>query len=87
MMPLNYRDLLLSRAMGRALAHEMGHYLFASKTHAAHGLMRAVHTAPELFGTGRNHFGITSAEQAQIVALRTTLYTLDWSSNSVAQRH
>lgn len=39
--PAQYRDLLLSRIMGRALAHELGHYLLASSAHASSGLMRA----------------------------------------------
>ncbi len=32
---------LIGRILGRALAHELGHYLLASKTHDASGLMRA----------------------------------------------
>ena len=32
-MPLAQREMLLARAMGRALAHELGHYLLASKIH------------------------------------------------------
>ena len=39
--PAPYRDLLLSRIMGRALAHELGHYILASSAHASSGLMRA----------------------------------------------
>lgn len=35
-------EILLARALGRALAHELGHYLLKSRTHAASGLMRAV---------------------------------------------
>lgn len=37
-MPGRQREILLSRAMGRALAHEMGHYLLASKVHTMSGL-------------------------------------------------
>jgi len=73
-MPTKERDLLLSRAMGRALAHEIGHYLFGSKQHAADGLMRAVHTAAELFGVERHRFRITPAERAQLAAGRTSIY-------------
>ena len=29
--PSSYKDLLLARALGRALAHELGHYLMASE--------------------------------------------------------
>jgi hypothetical protein len=34
-------DLLVSRALGRALAHEIGHYLLRTSRHRARGLMRA----------------------------------------------
>jgi hypothetical protein len=48
-MPLAQRDTLLARAMGRALAHELGHYLLASKIHTPSGLMKATLSATELF--------------------------------------
>jgi len=32
-MPIAQREMLLARALGRALAHELGHYLLASKAH------------------------------------------------------
>lgn len=48
-MPERQRELLLSRALGRALAHELGHYLLASKVHARSGLMKATQTATALF--------------------------------------
>ncbi len=67
-MPLLLRETLLGRAMGRALAHEIGHYLLASKTHSAQGLMMAVHTAAELFGQARQRFAIPLAEQQRMVA-------------------
>ena len=38
-MPRAEIETYLSRAMGRALAHELGHYLSASKVHTAKGLM------------------------------------------------
>src|SRR5690349_11389048 len=53
-MPRLRRDTLLARAMGRALAHELGHYLLASKAHSSVGLMRGVQTAFELFSTERS---------------------------------
>lgn len=39
---------LLVRALGRAVAHEIGHYLSASPLHAPEGLMRAVFGADDL---------------------------------------
>jgi hypothetical protein len=38
--PQDWQNMLLARVMGRALAHELGHYLLASKQHSSHGLMR-----------------------------------------------
>src|SRR5262249_37885930 len=36
-------DTMVGRAFGRALAHEIGHYLLRSRQHAPGGLMRASH--------------------------------------------
>src|SRR5262245_19907149 len=44
-MPIAELETLLGRAMGRALAHELGHFLLASKEHTSKGLMRAQRTS------------------------------------------
>jgi hypothetical protein len=67
-MPIMQREILLSRLMGRALAHELGHYLLASKVHTPRGLMRASRTAVELFSTNRTGFEIDTAQRQQIAA-------------------
>jgi hypothetical protein len=67
-MPTAQREALLARALGRALAHECGHYLFASKAHSAAGLMAASHTAAEFFGIERSRFSINPAQLAQLAA-------------------
>ena len=67
-MPLTQRETLLARAMGRALAHELGHYLLASKAHTEHGLMKAVLTAVELFQPGNNAFRIEPAQRRAVAA-------------------
>ena len=54
---------LLARAMGRALAHELSHYLLASKQHTGNGLMRARQSAASLFGTHRVGYEITAAQR------------------------
>jgi hypothetical protein len=36
-----FGETAVGRVLGRAAAHEIGHYLLNSPTHAAHGLMRA----------------------------------------------
>ncbi len=44
-------ELFLQRALTRALAHEVGHYLLRSAGHAPRGLMRAVFSVDELMDT------------------------------------
>jgi hypothetical protein len=68
-MPLLERYTLLSRALGRALAHELGHYLLASKSHAPRGLMQTHRSASDLFGMSLAGFTI-SAEERSVVAAR-----------------
>ena len=68
-MPPLEQEFNLSRAMGRALAHELGHYLLASKAHSRGGLMQATHSAYEFFGHARNGFSIDAA-QRQLIAAR-----------------
>ena len=70
-MPTTQREWLLGRAMGRALAHELGHYLLASKAHTAKGLMRASRTASEFFALERGAFAIDPAQRRAIVARLT----------------
>jgi len=67
-MPLAERNLKLGRAMGRALAHEMGHYLLASKVHARRGLMQATHTASAFFDNDRSSFAIDYALRQELAA-------------------
>src|SRR5262245_13038248 len=45
--PTRFASTLLARALGRTLAHEIGHYLLGA-AHAPYGLMRAQFTAREL---------------------------------------
>jgi hypothetical protein len=46
--PRLQRERALGRVLGRAVAHEIGHYLFASSAHAEVGLMRAAHRIEHL---------------------------------------
>src|SRR5262245_48352469 len=73
-MTVMQRDTYLARAMGRALAHEIGHYLLASPVHSERGLMRAIHTAPEFFGIERKPFAIAPAERRQMATRFTSIY-------------
>jgi hypothetical protein len=65
--------LTVARALGRVLAHEIGHYLLALPSHAPHGLMRANFAGGELAGLGRQTF-VLSGEL--IPRLRTRLARL-----------
>lgn len=67
-MPQMQRETLLARAMGRALAHELGHYLLASKTHTQRGLMKPVMTAVELFNPDARGFRIEPAQRRAVAA-------------------
>jgi hypothetical protein len=63
------REVNLARVMGRALAHELGHYLLASKAHTATGLMQATHSAADFFDFQRRSFAV-DATQRQLIAAR-----------------
>lgn len=67
-MPQAEVEIYLGRAMGRALAHEVGHYLLASKKHTRSGLMEATHTAAEFFSLGRERFRIDPEERQAVLA-------------------
>jgi hypothetical protein len=69
-MPPAEKEIKLARAMGRALAHELGHYLLASKVHTQRGLMQANHTATDFFDYSRHGFDIDAAQRQLIAALR-----------------
>lgn len=67
-MPITQRELLLSRAMGRALAHELGHYLLASKEHTKRGLMKAILTATDMFASDANALRVEPSQGRAIAA-------------------
>jgi hypothetical protein len=67
-MPPAQREVLLARAMGRALAHELGHFLLKSKLHTPRGLLKAWRTTAELFTPERGGFKIDAAQRQQIAA-------------------
>jgi hypothetical protein len=67
-MPLMQRDMLLARAMGRALAHEMGHYLLASKAHTTQGLMKAILSAVELFSLESDRLRLDPSQRGVVAA-------------------
>ncbi len=70
-MTLFEREVLLARAMGRALAHEIGHYLLASKAHTLTGLMKARRPATEFFGPDNREFRLDGGQRSLITARLT----------------
>lgn len=50
--PRKVRELFIDRAIARSIAHEIGHYLLRSKTHADEGLMRERFTVDEIMESG-----------------------------------
>ena len=67
-MTILQKDTYLARAMGRALAHEIGHYLLASSKHSSKGLMMATHSSAEFFSIERRGFAINAVERQQMAA-------------------
>jgi hypothetical protein len=61
--PIGYKELLAARALGRALAHELGHHLTASIVHSPSGLMKARRRVDELFSPARTGFTLNSDER------------------------
>lgn len=67
-MPRAEKETLLARAMGRALAHELGHYLLATKAHTSKGLMRARRTSSEFFSRERIRFDLDAGQRAMVMS-------------------
>jgi hypothetical protein len=65
-MPRAEREVMLGRVMGRALAHELGHYLLATKVHTPKGLLKAVRSAQEFFASDRTRFQLSPGQRGEI---------------------
>jgi hypothetical protein len=52
--PRSMRERIIGRALGRVVAHEIGHIVLESKQHTPMGLMRANHGAADLIEPGRH---------------------------------
>jgi len=85
-MPRAESETLLGRAMGRALAHELGHYLLASKEHSLKGLMRAKRTAAEFFSIDRSRFDLDAGQRAAIAVRLMPAAALASLQSSVASQ-
>ena len=70
-------DQLTGRALGRVLAHEIGHFLLASSAHTSSGLMRTAFNGRILAGWDRTSFGLGRAELPRLQARLARLDLLD----------
>ena len=70
--PTSYRELLAARALGRALAHELGHHLTASKVHSPSGLMKGRRLIDELFSPARTGFSLNTNERERVAKTLTS---------------
>lgn len=62
-------NLMVGRVFGRALAHEIGHYLLRSRGHAPAGLMRATLRSVDLMADQRQGFDLTAGELTVIAGV------------------
>ena len=67
--PFALRDLVHGRVLGRALAHEIGHYLLRSRDHSVVGLMRARQSALDLTRIDRDGFTLSPGDRLRVRAL------------------
>jgi hypothetical protein len=65
--PTRLRHFIEGRVMGRALAHEIGHFLLRSRHHSAAGLMRPLLAAPDLVAVDRRGFMLSANDAARLV--------------------
>jgi hypothetical protein len=64
-------DRVMARVLGRALAHEVGHFLLRSKSHSTAGLMRADQIGSDLMGPDHHGFALSVDE---VRRLRSNLH-------------
>lgn len=65
-LPAAIQDQFLARALGRAAAHEIGHYLLRSRTHETSGLMRTHFASVDLVERSPRNFRLSLAEVRQL---------------------
>ncbi len=67
--PAIVRDRIVGRAIGRVIAHEIGHYLLRTSAHADRGLMRPLLTPDLLSSPSRLDFELTPAERSRVMEM------------------
>src|SRR5690349_9753372 len=66
------RDLVLGRVLGRALAHEIGHFLLRSQEHSPDGLMRASQPTANLVDPNRHRFELSAGDVRRLAVMRSS---------------
>ena len=66
--PVLFRELVLGRVFGRALAHEIGHFLLRSREHSIAGLMRANQSGFDLVSVDRHTFALLPGEVTRLAS-------------------
>lgn len=64
--PPDFREVAMGRVLGRALAHEIGHFLLRSRNHSAIGLMRANPSISDLIGRDRRGFFLSADDEKRL---------------------
>ena len=81
-LPHMLSDLFLSRALGRALAHEIGHYLLGTSRHTARGLMRPHFSPLELRESStRRRYGLDPVDRDALRLCRPVAAAIAGASN------
>ena len=75
--PPQTHDRRIGVVLGRAVAHEIGHFLLQTNTHASDGLMRARILASEFADLSRESFRLDKAAEAHVAALAAGSVPLD----------
>lgn len=70
-LPVALADTFLGRALGRTLAHEIGHYLLGTSQHTVRGLMRAQFTPQDLLeDAARPLYSLDADQRAALMSCR-----------------
>jgi len=75
--PATLLDYRLGVVLGRAVAHEIGHYMLRTNTHATRGLMRARIASREFADLRSGSFRLDQAAEAYLAALAARGAPLD----------
>ena len=68
--PAAFRDVIVGRALGRALAHEIGHFLLRTRQHSKTGLMQALQPVRNLVDRENRRFALSAHELTSLERYR-----------------